>query len=262
MRAAAALTGVSDATQPERDQPLMLRTWFEHFSGTLTAEAAAQTVREVIALLPSDGETTGEMVSIMDRAREVMQDLGRASEGLALEDAFFERRSGAVWTGTLEVLVPRGALWSYASTAPPDNKWSADTAWDDSAWHRAEAPFARHQMMSPASGFLTADGAPRPVFFRHLFTVPEGKTFTALKLRLRCCDGALILLNGTEVAAHNLNPDKTGAPKGGGKYGHVLLLPAGALRPGLNLLAVTVFPAASRSDIETLTFDPVLEARE
>ena len=97
--------------------------------------------------------------------------------------------------------------WRYwAAAGPPSSGWRL-TSYDDSAW---AVDNARFTYPAPASNFqgwtvLPAALGRTTCYFRRSFTMPQ---FPAgqMVLKMICDDGAVIYINGIEVARHNM-PD-------------------------------------------------------
>lgn len=104
------------------------------------------------------------------------------------------------------VFIPQGATWKYL-----DNGSDQGTSWralgfDDSAWASGPAQLgygdgdeATVLQFGPNSStkYITT-------YFRRTFTVADPNTVAGLKLELLRDDGAVVYLNGTEVARSNL----------------------------------------------------------
>lgn len=175
------------------------------------------------------------------------------------------------------IVVSAAEWWRYRDDGVDQGTaWRART-FDDSGWSLGQAQF----------GFGDGDErtlvgyGPDPLnkhttyYFRHAFPVVDPWTFRSARVRLQCDDGAVVYLNGTEVARSNL-------PAGAVSHAtlaasevvgeaenefvthwidHTLLL------PGTNVLAVEVHLASPDSedmsfDLQMrLGFDPVLVTR-
>ena len=165
------------------------------------------------------------------------------------------------------VLVREGAVWRYlADHTDPGRTW-LDPTFTAVEWPIGRAPLGYGDgdeetfIEPPPTG-------PRPVttYFHRVFTVAEPERFTMLLVRLTRDDGAVVYLNGTEIARSNMGggpvdyqvPALTAAE--GRDEGGVRLLraPASALLPGRNVLAVEVHQATTNSP--DLSFDCELVA--
>jgi hypothetical protein len=148
-------------------------------------------------------------------------------------------------------LGPRGKLeyWD-AGSSPPD--WM-QVGFDDSAWARGPAPLGWGKETSLATRLRGPADRPRAVattYFRTSFAVSDAGTIRELLSRAWRDSGAIVYLNGAEVARWNL-PEGTVAPdelatksaKEGGRLGFVEVpLAHSALVSGLNELAIEVHP--------------------
>lgn len=181
--------------------------------------------------------------------------------------------------GVAMVLVPTGSRWRWYTDGPGLGSsavtegtptWSAadwkHPAFNDSAWgegpaqlgygegdERTVIPFGPNS----ASKWITA-------YFRKRFSVPADATFTSLTLRLLRDDGAVVFLNGREMARSSIRDGAVvgatpadGAPDDGQSF-LTIPLSASALRPGENLLAVELHQASPASS--DASFDLELSA--
>lgn len=172
--------------------------------------------------------------------------------------------SGTVST----ILVPAGSRWRWftdatglgsSSVTEGTPGWSASNwkhpDFSDAAWSEGPAqlgygegdentvlPFGPNA----ASKWMTA-------YFRHRFTVPTNSTLRSLTLRLRRDDGAIVYLNGREVVRSSIREGAVvgatpgdGAPDDGQDF-VPFELPASAVRPGANTLAVELHQATPSS---------------
>jgi hypothetical protein len=97
-------------------------------------------------------------------------------------------------------LVAAGSTWKYL-----DNGSDQGTAWraigfNDSAWSSGQAEFGfgeNDQVTVLAAGRVT-------YYFRHMFSVANPASISALTLRLLRDDGAVVYLNGTEMLRSNM----------------------------------------------------------
>ena len=149
-------------------------------------------------------------------------------------------------------LVPRDSSWSYWDAGTdPGASW-AQPDFDDSAWASGAAPLgygkasAATRLRSPAD----RPGALATTYFRTAFTVPDAGAFRELLFRAWRDTGAVVYLNGAEVARWNLREGTVGADelatksaKESGRLGFVEVpLAPTALVAGRNEIAVELHP--------------------
>ena len=159
------------------------------------------------------------------------------------------------------VLVPAGASWKYLDNGQTPEAWNAP-AFTEIGW---KAGFAE-------LGYNTDINNPEPLeatvigyggntdskfittYFRHSFNVADPAAFTGLKLRLLRDDGAVVYLNGVEIARSNMpTGDITGTTLAPGSVGgadesrffEFTLAKVPAV--GVNVLAVEVHQQAPTS---------------
>ncbi len=151
-----------------------------------------------------------------------------------------------------------GSTWRYL-----DNGTDQGTAWRasgfvDTSWLQGPAPLGYGISVS-----TTVNGGPSgaryiTTYFRHTFNVTNPGQYQTLTLYVRRDDGAVVYLNGTEVARSNMPAGAIGYKTRAAKtvsgaseatfYSYAI--PLGALVAGGNTLAVEVHQrAASSSDI-------------
>lgn len=146
--------------------------------------------------------------------------------------------SGGGADGAHAMLVADGALWRMSTAA--GSGWT-DPSFDASGWTEHRAPIVDGRDADGA-----AIGAAGTTYWRHAFDVGAIAPLGVLELRLRRDDGAVVFLNGVEIARSNLplgelsadvpaEDDVTGAE--GHTYFHAVHGPE-ALRVGANALAV------------------------
>jgi tetratricopeptide (TPR) repeat protein len=134
-------------------------------------------------------------------------------------------------------LVPRGAIWRYLDDGSNQGAAWRQPAFNDAAWASGRAQL----------GYGDGDEAtivgygPDPLnkyvttYFRHAFQVRDRSVFPAARLLLQLDDGAVVYLNGTEVARRNL--------------------PAGAIAH--TTLATTVVAGAAENTFLSIPIDAV-----
>ena len=152
-------------------------------------------------------------------------------------------------------VVAAGATWRYLDDGSDQGSdWRA-TGFEDSAWSSgpAELGFGEgDEATAITSGHIT-------YYFRHAFSVADPAAVNDLRLYLKRDDGAVVYLNGTEVARDNL-PDgeiafdtlAENASDDGNNF-HEFALDASNLVAGENLLAVEVHQVSTSSS--DLSFD-------
>ena len=100
-------------------------------------------------------------------------------------------------------LVATGSSWRYL-----DNGSNQGTAWRafgfaDTSWKTGAAPLGYGDPVTTSVGFGPSSSSKYvTTYFRRQFTAANG--FTSLALRLRRDDGAVVYVNGTEVARSNM----------------------------------------------------------
>ena len=159
---------------------------------------------------------------------------------------------------TTSFVAPQTA-WRYLSNGTDQGTaWSAP-GFDDSTWSVGEAE------LGYGDGDEGTTISPLGVtsYFRRTFTVADAAAVSRLTLLLQRDDGAVVYLNGTEVARSNMpagpvtattrpSSDVSGAAE---KTFVSLPVATSALRTGTNVLAVEVHNAAASTD---LSFDAEL----
>ena len=152
-------------------------------------------------------------------------------------------------------VVAAGATWRYLDDGSDQGTAWRSAEFDDSAWSSgpAELGFGEDdEATAITSGHIT-------YYFRHAFSVDDPATIDDLRLYLKRDDGAVVYLNGTEVARDNL-PDgeiafdtlAENASDDGNNF-HEFALDATDLVAGENLLAVEVHQVSTTSS--DLSFD-------
>lgn len=169
-------------------------------------------------------------------------------------------------------LVPAGSTWSYWDRPDgPASNWILDT-YDDSAWPTGAGPLGygdTHIVTTINSG---GSGGDRyyAAYFRMTFTVSDVALFQELSLRLLRDDGAVVYLNGVDVARSNMpsgptNPDMfaTGSVGNETAYANFSVSPT-HLKEGENLLTAEIHQATPTSgdlgfDLELVGLRPPAE---
>jgi len=160
-----------------------------------------------------------------------------------------------------ETLLAAGSAWKYRDTGA-----DLGTAWrgyfyDDAAWASGAAPLGYGEV----SGITTnvsfgPDAANKYIttYFRRTFTATHG--FTSLTLNLRRDDGAVVYLNGTEIARSNMPTGTvtaataaTVAVAGADETTYIPIAVTGQLYNGTNVLAVEIHQSGGTSS--DISFD-------
>ena len=149
-------------------------------------------------------------------------------------------------------LVPVGASWRYRDTgiAPPLD-W-ATIAFDDGGWPSGAAE------LGAGDGDETTVITNQPVmYYRHAFAVGDPSEIGSLTVWVRADDGAVIYLNGFEVARDNVGPGPVGNTTPALTYRWTtadesalrpFVIPASQLQSGLNVLAISVHNGSGSGD--------------
>ena len=152
-------------------------------------------------------------------------------------------------------LVVAGATWRYLDDGSDQGTAWREPDFDDSAWASGPAQLGfgeGDEATTITSGHIT-------YYFRHTFSVDDPAGIGALRLHLKRDDGAVVYLNGTEVARDNLDEGEVTSnttadnASDDGQTFHEFALDTADLRAGENLLAVEVHQVSTTSS--DLSFD-------
>jgi hypothetical protein len=144
-------------------------------------------------------------------------------------------------------LLDRAASWRYLEAGSPPAAWF-EVGFDDASWDSGPAPLGYGEVV----GTTLAGGTPG-AYFRGHFSVPSPAALTALRMRLRYDDSAVVYLNGTRIFAHD-PPEVPGGYAIGEREPpvesrwHEAEVWRQLLVPGDNLLAASVAQASADSD--------------
>jgi hypothetical protein len=161
-----------------------------------------------------------------------------------------------------ETLVAAGSRWRFHDRGADLGPAWRDYHYDDAGWPEGAAPLGYGDPVTTTLGF-GADPARKHVttYFRQSFTATHG--YTSLTLRLRRDDGAVVHLNGREIARTNLPTGAVTAATlastaitGADETTFVTIPVTGSLVAGRNVLAVEVHQSAR--DSSDLLFDAAL----
>lgn len=155
-----------------------------------------------------------------------------------------------------ETLVPTGATWRYHDQGANLGTTWKDYYFTDAAWAQGAAPLGYGDVVATTVGYGPSSTAKYiTTYFRRTFTASHG--YTALRLSLRRDDGAVIHLNGTEIARSNMPTGSvtsttlaSTAIAGADETTYLSIPVTGQLYNGTNVIAVEIHQsAASSSDI-------------
>lgn len=169
------------------------------------------------------------------------------------------------------VLIPQGASWKFLNNGTdPGAEWKAlDFA--DTDWRSGPAQIGYGD---GDEATVSTEGAtsPHPIsaYFRRKFEVNALASVAGLTVRLVRDDGAVVYLNGQELLRDNMpsgdiKPDTLASGNATEENAfHVFNVPAAALKPGQNILAVEVHQVSATSsdlsfDLELALTRPVIE---
>ncbi len=168
----------------------------------------------------------------------------------------------------VEVVVPTEAEWAYLDDGSDLGRRWQSIDFDDVEWKRGAAPLGYgNGDESTVVGFgANINDKTITTYFRHTFEIADASLVRDLTLRLQRNDGAVVYLNGVEIARSNMPSGdidfQTVASTwvGGGLESqfHSYAVDASLLTTGVNVLAVELH---QRSAIDNdLRFDLSLEA--
>lgn len=187
----------------------------------------------------------------------------RAMKGY-VPSAFSEVAAATTWTLLTEALVPTGSSWKFL-----DNGSNQGTAWreagfNDSTWPAGAAPLG---YATSTPGFYQgiplattvsygSNSAAKYIttYFRKTFNVADTTGISDLSLNLLRDDGAVVYLNGSEVARLNMPAgtiNSTTYASSSSDYGYQTIpLSPSLLQVGVNTLAIEIHQgSAGSSDI-------------
>jgi len=178
--------------------------------------------------------------------------------------------------GISEALITRGSVWRYLDDGsnqgmPADGtNWFAHPNYDDSLWLKGPAELGYGDASQGRPEATVINSGPSgdssiTTYFRHTFHVDDASRYSRLHLRLLRDDGAVVYLNGVEVARSNMPAGDidylTGAGNGisGADESTFYDVPVGAhlLSDGTNVLAVEIHQVSGTSS--DISFDLELE---
>jgi gluconolactonase len=192
---------------------------------------------------------------------DTSSDLGMNLE-LAEAGQMPTERTAAVSQAEGPAVVPAGAVWKYLDDGSDQGAAWRTPSFDDGDWKQgpAQLGFGDNGEVTEV-GYIDTDPDTEGVqknmttYFRHSFNVADASKIGALKLKLVRDDGAVVYLNGAEIARSNM-PDgdidytTTSSEVVGGNDESTWWqsdVDAAALVNGRNVLAVEIHQANNRS---------------
>ncbi|UCG56624.1 MAG: right-handed parallel beta-helix repeat-containing protein, partial [Phycisphaerales bacterium] len=179
---------------------------------------------------------------------------------------------GGLWdfggaSSLAETLVDDGSAWQYLDDGSDQGDAWRETFFDDSTWLSGQAQLGYGDGDETTIVGFGPDDPNKYIttYFRHWFNVTDASIYSDLRLRLLRDDGAIVYLNGVEVARSNM-------PAGDAGYGtransnvaganerafFEYPVDPGLLRDGENLLAVEIHQFSRTS--ADISFDLSLE---
>jgi len=165
-------------------------------------------------------------------------------------------------SGQTTDLVAPGATWRYRDDGSDQGTAWHQAGFDDSTWAQGPAQLGfgeGDEATLVTRGWLT-------YYFRHGFTVTDAANVSSLTVQLMVDDGAVVYLNGVELARDNMPAGTITANSyaSAGRWGaeenvwRSFNVPASALVEGANVLAVEVHQDYRGSN--DLSFDARLDA--
>ncbi len=162
---------------------------------------------------------------------------------------------------TTATAVPEGATWRYLDDGSDQGSGWRAVAFDDSAWASGPAELGYGEGDEATSVLWGPSASSKFVttYFRHTFAIADATPLIGAQLRLKRDDGALVYLNGTEVARSSMPPGAVdfqtyaNSASDDGDTFHAFSIPAERFLTGANTLAVEVHQSAPNSS--DLSFD-------
>ena len=167
----------------------------------------------------------------------------------------------------------KNSTWNYLVTGSEPAEQSGtgaswkDLAYDDSAWPSGQAPLGYGTSQTTTIGY-GGDSSDKndTTYFRTNFSV-SGDDYTGLDLNLRRDDGAVVYINGVEVARHNMNfgevdyDTQSRGNNGDTSTYHNIQISPTELQVGSNVIAIEVHKwATSGGASDELIVDAELES--
>ena len=164
------------------------------------------------------------------------------------------------------LLVAQGGAWRYSDSGALPASWR-EADFDDSAWKAGFAPLGYGE--SDVETEVSDGGNPQTIttYFRRSFVAGATESFSAITMRLRRDDGAVVYLNGNEIHRSNMpngsinaNTRASESVSGSNEDRYYETDLSGIIPiPGLNVLAVEIHQVSTSSS--DIIFDMELSAQ-
>jgi hypothetical protein len=206
---------------------------------------------------PPEANGTGPSLELNDPALDNSNPANwHASSNSGTPDA---TNTGGGGGGNQTVVLPFGSSWKYLATGPDQGTGWRATGFNDTSWPSGLGDLgfknANRTIIPATVGRVT-------YYFRTTVNLAAGNPVQALDLSLKRDDGAVIYINGLEVARSNMPSTTIGFTTkatvtidGAAESTPVSIsLPAGALNTGSNSIAIEVHQRATGTAAD-LTMD-------
>ena len=179
-------------------------------------------------------------------------------------------------TGRGEPLVERGSVWKYLDDGSNQGSLANGTSWfghpnyNDSSWLEGPAELGYGDTGNNRPEVTQVNGGPSgnrfiTTYFRHYFHLDDASRYSSLHLALMRDDGAVVYLNGVEVARSNMPNGRityltTASSNIAGAVEYTFFdftVDASLLNDGLNVLAIEIHQNSGTSG--DISFDLELE---
>ncbi len=219
------------------------------FTGRLDGESDEVNLRDA----------AGQIVDEVDYRARFPWPITASGEGSSMEliDPSLDNNLGSSWRSSVApgagpgdtpvtYIAPGLASWRYrkgtSEASNPVSAWRDIGFVEDGSWVTGRAPIG-YGDSDDATVLDDMRNQYSTVYFRHQFTVEPGKIPRAMTLRVYIDDGAVVWINGTEVARPFVSPgqiphDATGPDHEAGWAVVELKNPAAYLVEGTNVLAI------------------------
>jgi hypothetical protein len=249
---------VSGDISPDGDELLMLGASRAYYYPRLAGISIADALRAAPEQVPYTRQQLGEGITFDPSGQHYYTN----SEGVNQPLWYYERSNPAA------TLVAAGSTWRYRADGSDQGTAWRDPGFNDAAWSSGPAQL----------GYGDGDGAtvvpggssstkPITTYFRHTFNVANPAAFSALTMQLQRDDGAVVYLNGVEVARSNMPAGgvsyqtRASTAVGGGDESRWFFfnIDRSLLRAGANVIAVELHQSGPTSS--DISFDLKLEAQ-